>query len=545
MRCGCRKEAGWIGKRSGEHGAPSSSSRTCNVTHPSNSHFLGKSKNAVDPIADEDHTECNCDETGICPCAVPRSESSSLQTPSSPHMRSCHGSIGRQPATSQSSCCSSQAESPINCRCNSPLPPLNSTDHTLLSFTSELPDGVRRRRNSAPPACACPVVQSPYTHAAASSSTHSCCNQPPSTRLPPNLAESTSFPDGVHTSSNSYTSSYADSVFHVDPLFNPSQPMNSSHGAVRSESSGQAPRFAPYPNYSRSQGLYSNTLLPQEQPLFHSPTLHAQSNPSDLAAPQNVDLVTPLAQKTNPATLEEFFASIPTRTSPGVSNGNDANTQHTATSSGTVFAAPMAPVVSNCSCSGSCSCVLCSGSNLGAVLMGASLGVEPDNCQRCNDCFDCTSLLNDLPQLTPLRDASVAALSALRTVPAPQLGMQSQMDVQPQLDTHPSSTLLLERHNDVPPSWAAASDPDMLSFLHNNSLFASSEAELANIAWPNDLLSAPLDNLWPLNGTSHQLAPTQQAQSGEAPVTHDLSFSGPVGDAYHDISRTSHHSSSK
>jgi len=71
----------------------------------------------------------------------------------------------------------------------------------------------------------------------------------------------------------------------------------------------------------------------------------------------------------------------------------------------------------------------------------------------------------------------------------------------------------------------------MLSFLHNNPLFASPEAELAKITWPNDLPSALLDNMWPLSGTSDQLAPTQQAQSGKVPVTHNLSFSGPVGDA--------------
>jgi len=97
MCCGCRKEAGWMGKCSSEHGVPSSSSRTCNITHPSNSYSLGKSKNAIDLIVNEGHTECKCDETGICPCAIPQSKSSSLQTlqtPSSPHMRSCHGSIG-------------------------------------------------------------------------------------------------------------------------------------------------------------------------------------------------------------------------------------------------------------------------------------------------------------------------------------------------------------------------------------------------------------------------------------------------------------------
>lgn len=545
VRCGCRREAGWVGKRNGEHGAPPRKSVRSLTHHASNPHALGKSKDAIDPIVDEGSTECSCDETGICPCAVPRNESSSLQTlqiPSSPHARNCHGPTGGRPATSQPSCCPSQAESPINCRCNSPLPPLNSTDYTLLPSTSELPDGVRRRRNSAPPACACPVVQSPYIHAATSNSIHSCCNQPSSTRLPPNLAQPTSFQDGVHTppNSNSYTS-YSDSVFHIDPLFNASQPINPTHGALRAESSGQAPRFAPYPNHSRSQSLHSNILLPQQQSFFHPPTLHAQTNPSDIAPPQSVDLVTPLTQNSNPATLEDFFASIPTRTSPAVYNENTANTQHTATSSGIVFAAPIDPVISNCSCSGSCSCVLCSGSNLGTVLMGASLGTELDNCQSCNDCFDCASLLNDLPQLAPLRDASVAALSVLQTSPAPQLGIPPQIDVQRQPDTHPPSTLQLERHDDVPPSWAAAPDPDMLSLLYGNPLFASSEAELANSAWSNYLLSAPLDNMRRVNGDSDQPASTQQAQSGEAPVTHDLSFSGPVDDADRDVSRISYH----
>jgi len=164
--------------------------------------------------------------------------------------------------------------------------------------------------------------------------------------------------------------------------------------------------------------------------------------------------------------------------------------------------------------------------------MGASLGPEPDNCQRCNGCFDCTSLLNDLPQLTPLRDASIAALSAFRTDPAPQLGLQSQTDVQHQLDTRNPSTLQLDQHNEVSSSWAVAPDPDVLSLLHSNPLFASSEAELANSAWSNYFLSAPLEDVWPMNGDPDQPAPTQ-AQSGEAPVTQDLSFNRPVGDASH------------
>jgi len=233
-----------MGKCSSEHGVPSSSSRTCNVTHPSNSHSLGKLKNAIDLIVDEGHTECKCDETGICPCAIPWSESSSLQTlqtPSSPHTRSCHGSIHwltAMPATSQSSCCFSQAESPINCRCNSPLPPLDSADLPLLSPTSGPPGGVRRRKNSAPLACARPVVQSPYTHAATSNSTQCCCNQSSLMRLPPNLAEPGWCPSilqFVHIT---------DSGFHVDLIFNASLPTSSSYGSVRSESSGQAPRFA-------------------------------------------------------------------------------------------------------------------------------------------------------------------------------------------------------------------------------------------------------------------------------------------------------------
>lgn len=526
VRCGCRKEAGWMGKRNGEHGAPCSS-----LSHPPNSHSLGKSKNANDPMFDEEYTECNCDQTGICPCAVPRNESSSLHTlhsPISPPTQSCHGPTGGRPASSQPSCCLSQVETPINCEYNSPLPPLGSIDHTLLSSMSGLPDGVRRRRNSAPPACACPVVQSPYIHATASNSTHSCCNQPSSTRLPPNLTETTSFPDVVHSPSNPYATSNADPVFRIDQLFNSSQPMNPSHGALRAESSGQAPRFTPYPNHSRSQSVYSSLLLPQQQSLFHSPTSHVQPNPSaDTAAPQSIDFVTSLMQGTNPATLEEFFAPIPTRTSPGVRNRFNRDTQHTATSSGTVFAAPIQPVISNCSCSGSCSCVLCSGSNLETVLMGAMLGTEPDNCQRCNDCFDCTSLLSNLPQLTPLRDASVAVLSALRTAPAPQLGMQSQTDVQRQFDTHPPSTLQLERHNDTPPNWTAAPDSDMLSVLRSNPLLAPSEAELANNAWSNFLLNAPLNNSWPVDSNSDQM---YGAQSGETPVTHDLSFNGPVGE---------------
>ena len=541
VRCGCRKEAGWTGKRNGEHGA-SYSSRICKVTHPSNSHYLGKSKNATGPIFDEDYTECNCDETGICPCAVPRNESSSLHTlhsPSSPHTIDCHGPTGGRPASSQPSCCPSQPETPINCQCNSPLSSLNSTDQTLLSSMSELPDGGRRRRNSAPPACACPVVQSPYIHAAASSSTHSCCNQPASTRLPPNLTDPTSFPDVVYSPSNSYTPSYADPVFQFDPLFNASQPVNPSHGALRAESSGQAPRFAPYPNHSRSQSMHSSVLQPQQQYLFHPPTSHAQTNPSDTAAPQSMDLVTPLTQRTNPATLEEFFAPIPTRTSPGVRNSINRDKRHTPPSSGTVFAAPIEPVISNCSCSGSCSCVLCSGSNLDTVLMGTTLGTEPDNCQRCSDCFDCASLLNDLPQLEPLRDASVAALSTLQTVPAPQLGMQSQTDVQPQFDINPPSALQLEQHTDVPPSWTAAPDPDMLSLPPSNPLFAPSEAELTNSAWSDYLLSVPIDKLWPVNGNSNQLAPTQ-AESGEASVTHNLDFNGPVDGAYHDASKISY-----
>ncbi len=301
-----------MGKRNGEHGT-SCSSRICKVTHPSNSHSLGKSKNAADTIFDEDYTECNCDETGICPCAVPRNESSSLQ---SLHPPNCHGPTGGLPASSQPSCCLSQVETPINCEYNSPLPPLSSIDHTLLSSTSGLPDGVRRRRNSAPPACACPVVQSPYTHAAASNSTHSCCNQPSSTRLPPNLTEPKSFPDVVQSPSNPYTASYADPVFRIDQLFNASQPMNPSHGALRAESSGQTPRFAPYPNHSRSQNVYSSFLLPQQQSLFHPPTSHAQPNPSaDTAAPQSIDLVTPLTQSTSLATLEvQESATEPTRT---------------------------------------------------------------------------------------------------------------------------------------------------------------------------------------------------------------------------------------
>jgi hypothetical protein len=531
VRCGCRKEAGWVGKRNGEHGARCSSSQICEAIHPSNSLSLGKPKNAIDPIVDEDYTECSCDETGICPCAVPRNDSSSLQSPGSSHTRNCHGPTDGRPTTSQSSCCPSQAETPINYRCNSLLSPLNSTDHSPLSFTSGLPDGVRRRRNSAPPACVCPVVQSPYSHPAASNSTHSCCNPPPLT-VPPSVTEPRSFLDGVHTPSNSYTSPYTDSMWNIDPLFNASPPINPSHGALRAESSGQAPRFAPYPNHSHSQGLRSNCSLPQQQFLRHPPAisaLHAQTNSSDIAAPQSIDLVTPVTQNTNPATIGEFLAPIPTRTSPTASNGN---AQYTATSSGTVFAAPIEPVVSNCSCSGSCSCVLCSGSNLETVLMSASLGTEPDNCQRCNDCFDCTSLLNDLPQLAPLRDASIAALSAFRTVPAPQSGLQSQTDVQRQLDTHPSSTLQLDWHNEVSPSWAAAPDPDILSLLHSNPLFAPSEAELANSAWSNYLLSAQLNNVGSMNGDSDQLAPTQ-AQSGEAPVTQGPSFNEPVDDTYH------------
>ena len=400
----------------------------------------------------------------------------------------------------------------------------------------ELPDGGRRRRNSAPPACACPVVQSPYIHAAASSSTHSCCNQPSSTRLPPNSTEPTSFLDVVHSPSNSYKPSYADPVFQFDPLFNASQPMNPSHGPLRAESSGQAPRFAPYPNHSRSQSMYSSVLLPQQQSLFHPLTSYAQTKSSDTAAPQSMDLVTPSTQRDHPATLEEFFAPIPTRTSPGVRNSINRDKRHTPPSSGTVFAAPIEPVISNCSCSGSCSCVLCSGSNLDTVLRGATLG---DNCQRCSDCFDCASLLNDLPQLEPLRDASVAALSALQTVPAPQLGIQSQTDVQPHFDINQPSTLQIEQHTDLPPSWTAVPDPDMLSFLHSNPLFAPSEAELTNSAWPDDLLSAPIDNLWPVNGNSGQLAPTQ-AESGEVPVTHNIGLNGPIDDAHHDASRISY-----
>ncbi len=159
--------------------------------------------------------------------------------------------------------------------------------------------------------------------------------------------------------------------------------------------------------------------------------------------------------------------------------------------------------------------------------MGSTLGTEPDNCQRCTDCFDCTSLLNDLPQLAPLRDASVAALSALRTAPEPQIGIQSQTDVQRQFDTHPPSTLQLERHNDVPPSWTAAPDPDMLSLLRSNPLHASSEAELANSAWSDFILGAPLNNLWPVDGNFDQM---YGAQGGETPVTHNLSFNGPVGE---------------
>jgi len=94
-----------------------------------------------------------------------------------------------------------------------------------------------------------------------------------------------------------------------------------------------------------------------------------------------------LSAKNSPSYLRRalLISSIPTRTNPGVFNGNDTNTQHTATSSGTVFAALMVPVVSNSPCSGSCSYVLYSGSNLGTVLMGALFGVEPDNCQCRND----------------------------------------------------------------------------------------------------------------------------------------------------------------
>lgn len=44
VRCGCRKEAGWVGKRSGEHGAPCTSSRFHKGTHTSNFHFLRKVK---------------------------------------------------------------------------------------------------------------------------------------------------------------------------------------------------------------------------------------------------------------------------------------------------------------------------------------------------------------------------------------------------------------------------------------------------------------------------------------------------------------------
>ena len=519
-----------MGKRNGEHGA-SCSSPICKVSHPSNSHSLGKSKNAIDPIFDEENTECNCDETGICPCAVPRNESSSLHTPHSPispPTQTCHCPAGDRPASSQTSCCLSHVETPINCDNNSLLPPLSSMDHTLLSSTSGLPDGIRRRRNSAPPACACPVVQSPYIHATASNSTHSCCNRPSSTLLPQNLTETTSFPDVVHSPSNPYTASYADPVFRIDQLFNAPRPMNPSHGALRAESSGQAPRFAPYPNHPRSQSVYSSLVLPQQQSLFNPPTSHLQPNPlTDTAAPQSADFVTPLTQSTDPATLREFFAPIPTRTSPGVHNRINWDTQNTATSSGTVFAAPIEPVISNCSCSGSCTCVLCSGSNLETVLMGATLRTEPDNCQRCHDCFDCTSLLSNLPQLTPLRDASVAALSVLRTAPTRQLGMQSQTDVQRQFDTHPPSTPQPEPHNDVPPSWTAAPDSDMLSLLSSNPLLASSEAELANIAWSDFLLNAPLNNSWLVDSNSDQM---YGAQGGETPVTHNLSFNGPVGE---------------
>ena len=311
--------------------------------------------------------------------------------------------------------------------------------------------------------------------------------------------------------------------------------MNSSYSALRAETSSQTSRFAPYPNQSRSQSLYSNTLFQPQQFFVHPPTISALQtdtdlNPWDIAPPQSVDLTTPLTNYTTPATLEEFLAPIPTRPSLGASKGN---THVTATSSGTVFAAPIEPVVSNCSCSGSCSCVLCSGSNLEKVLMSASLGTEPDNCQSCTDCFDCKSLLNDLPQLAPLRDASIAAPEALQTIPVLQSGVHLQTDVQQQPDTSSPFTIKPNRHKEVSPDWSVAPDPDMLSALHNDQLFASSEADLANSAWTNYLLSAPLDNLWPVNGNSDEPAPTRAQSNNTAAVAQGPSFNGSFNEAYH------------
>ena len=409
---------------------------------------------------------------------------------------------------------------------------MNSTNHTLLSSTSRPPEGVRPRRNSAPPACACPVVHSLTLPPPTSNSINSCCNQPSSTRLPLNVIEpSPILNDGVHTPWNSNsTSPHIDPVPHVDTLFNASEPMNPSHGALRGETSGQTPRFAPYPNHSRSQSLYSNILLPRQQLFLQPPmisTFHAQTNPSGIAAPRNVDLVTLLAENTTPTTLEEFLAPIPTRSNPAASRGN---MHHAATSPGTVFAAPIEPVVSNCSCSSSCSCVLCSGSNFEKVVMSVSLGTESDNCQSCNDCFDCKSLLNELPQLAPLRDASIAAASAL---PASQLGLPLQTD---QLDPRHPFITDPDSHKEVSPGWPASA-PGTLSLPLNSRPTVSPEADLANRAWYDYFLSAPLDNVWPIGGNTVQPAPTRtqssEAPSSEAPVAQGPSFNGPFDDAYH------------
>ena len=306
--------------------------------------------------------------------------------------------------------------------------------------------------------------------------------------------------------------------------------MNPSHGALRVQFPGQSSRFAPYPNHSRSQSLYPNVLSPQQQFLFHPPTisaLHSQVNQSDIAVPHTVDLVTPLTKGSSPATLENSLTTIPTRSSAGASNGNE----HADTPFGTVSAGPIEAAVSSCSCSGSCSCVLCSGSNFDKALMDASLGAESDNCQSCNDCFDCKSLLNDLPQLTPVRDAIIAAPSALWTGSAPQLGLQLQTDVQPRLDTRSPSTIKSNRYDQVAQGWSATTDPDMVSLLHNNALFASSEAEPDNSACSNCLLSEPLGNVWPVTRNSGEPAPTR-AQIGEAPVAQGPSFNGPFDDTY-------------
>lgn len=308
--------------------------------------------------------------------------------------------------------------------------------------------------------------------------------------------------------------------------------MNPSHGALRGETSGQTPRFAPYPNHSRSQSLYSNILFPQQQ-FFPPPpiisTSHAQTNPSGIPAPQSADLVTLSTENTSPTTLEEFFASIPTQSSPG---GPKGEMHQPRPSSGTVFAAPIEPVISNCSCSGSCSCVLCSGSNFEKVLTNVSLGTESDNCQSCNDCFDCKSLLTDLPQLEPLRDASIAAPSTLRTALAPQLGLPLQTDIQHQFDTRPHLIPKPDQRKGVSSGWPAAPDPDLLSLPHTSQLTASHAADLANRAWSNYLLSAPLDNIWSMGRDAVQPAPTQP-QSSDMPVAEGPSFNGPFDDAYH------------